>query len=257
MGEQSVTIYAGNFAKFQVFQESLQASSSSSSIATVVEPSITKCLLTSSTKWIIDPDESSSSKLGSGTITLTIPFFVLYSYDEKLLVKDMSQEAFMFLTTRYRKLYLVSPDVTFSETLPFSQPLSSPSQGEDDDSFSLQDYLSHITLSSTFMCPFPPAHIPNDDLPIALWKGKCTCTYPISSFVSYTQLSSPTYSFITSLDSTSIPNFVREALSHLGWRSAMIEEMTALDDNGTWGLVSRLAEKKGIECKWVCYKGQS
>ena len=55
MGEQSVTIYAGNFAKFQVFQESLQASSSSSSIATVVEPSITKCLLTSSTKWIIDP----------------------------------------------------------------------------------------------------------------------------------------------------------------------------------------------------------
>ena len=51
---------------------------------------------------------------------------------------------------------------------------------------------------------------PSDDLPIALRKGKRMCTYPISLFVSYTQLSSPTYSFITSLDSTSIPNFVHE-----------------------------------------------
>ena len=31
----------------------------------------------------------------------------------------------------------------------------------------------------------------------------------------------------------------------------MIEEMTVLDDNGTWDLVSCFAEKKTIGCKWV------
>ena len=31
----------------------------------------------------------------------------------------------------------------------------------------------------------------------------------------------------------------------------MIEEMTALDDNGTWDLVSRSAGKKAIGYKWV------
>ncbi|TYK07902.1 Cysteine-rich RLK (RECEPTOR-like protein kinase) 8 [Cucumis melo var. makuwa] len=40
-------------------------------------------------------------------------------------------------------------------------------------------------------------------------------------------------------------------LSHPGWRNAMIEEMTTLDDSGTWDLISRLARKKTIGCKWV------
>ena len=31
----------------------------------------------------------------------------------------------------------------------------------------------------------------------------------------------------------------------------MIEEMTTLDDNGTWDLVSHSIEKKAIGCKWV------
>ncbi|TYK23239.1 Cysteine-rich RLK (RECEPTOR-like protein kinase) 8 [Cucumis melo var. makuwa] len=92
---------------------------------------------------------------------------------------------------------------------------------------------------------------PSDDLLITLRKGKRKCTYPVSSFVFYHQLSSPTYAFITSLESTSISNTVHEALSHLGWRNAMIEEMTALDDNGTWDLVSLPGGKKAISCKWV------
>ena len=92
---------------------------------------------------------------------------------------------------------------------------------------------------------------PSDDLPIALRKGKRKCTYPVSSFISYHQLSPSTYAFITSLESTSIPNSVHEALSHPRWQNAMIEEMTALDDNGTWDLVSRPAGKKAVGCKWV------
>ena len=68
---------------------------------------------------------------------------------------------------------------------------------------------------------------------------------------SYYQLSPLTYVFITSLDSISISNTVHEALFYLGWQNAMIEEMTGLDDNGTWNLVSRLVGKKVIGCKWM------
>ena len=73
----------------------------------------------------------------------------------------------------------------------------------------------------------------SDELPIALHKGKHSCTYPIVSCVSHDQLSSPTCSFVKSLAFMSIPKIVHEALSHFGWCSAMIKEVNALDDNGT------------------------
>lgn len=103
-----------------------------------------------------------------------------------------------------------------------------------------------------------PAHVPSsldlvpgNDLPIALHKGKHLCTYLISSFISYNCLSSSSCSFIVSCDSISIPKIVHEAISHLGWHNAIIEEMNALDDNGTWNLVDLLSRKRAIGCKWV------
>ena len=93
--------------------------------------------------------------------------------------------------------------------------------------------------------------IQNDDLLIAFRKGKQQCAYPISSFVSYNHLLFSSCSFIASLDSISLPNNVREALSHPGWCSAMIDEMQALDDNDTWDLVSLPTGKKAIGCCWV------
>ena len=54
-----------------------------------------------------------------------------------------------------------------------------------------------------------------------------------------------------SLDSISLPNNVLEAKSHLGWRSAMIEEMDALNDNDTWDLIQLPAGKKAIGCHWI------
>ncbi|XP_022857923.1 uncharacterized protein LOC111378870 [Olea europaea var. sylvestris] len=83
------------------------------------------------------------------------------------------------------------------------------------------------------------------NLPIALRKGKRQYTYPISFFVSYDHLSPSSCSFVASLDSVTLPKTVHEALSNLGWREAMIEEMNALDANGTWDLVDLPAKKKG------------
>ena len=42
-----------------------------------------------------------------------------------------------------------------------------------------------------------------------------------------------------------------KALSHPGWRSAMIEEIDALNDNGNWDLVQLPAGKKAIRCHCV------
>ena len=48
-----------------------------------------------------------------------------------------------------------------------------------------------------------------------------------------------------------MPNTFQEALSHPGWRSAMIEEMDARNENGTWNLVHLPIGKKAIGCRWV------
>ena len=154
--------------------------------------------------------------------------------------------------------YFVSIDVALFETTPFSLPSTVTSQGEEED-------LLVYTLASPIVSPEPtsvPAQVKppvtqvytrrqhptvssplpststlnlvlSDDLSIALRKGKRQCAHPISSFCSYDYLLSRSCSFITSLDSISLPNKVSEVLAHPGWRSVMIEEMDALTDNGT------------------------
>lgn len=49
---------------------------------------------------------------------------------------------------------------------------------------------------------------------------------------------------LPTLKSLCIPKTVYEALSHVGWCAAIVEEMTALDDNCTSGLVSFFAIKR-------------
>ena len=175
----------------------------------------------------------------------------------------------------------MSTDVTFFETTSFS--LSSPitSQGEGDDLlvYTISSPVPLVPLAAPnptlalapvkppitqvySRCQNPPVSSPtsaatssdpihNDDLPISLRKGKRQCAHPISLFVSYNHLSSSSCSFIASLDFISLPNTVREALSHPDWRSAMVDEMQALDDNGTWDLVPLPTGKKIIGCSWV------
>ena len=48
-----------------------------------------------------------------------------------------------------------------------------------------------------------------------------------------------------------MPNTFQEALSHPNWLGAMIEEMDALNGNGTWNLAQLPVGKKAIGCCWV------
>ncbi|GKD57836.1 retrovirus-related pol polyprotein from transposon TNT 1-94 [Tanacetum coccineum] len=61
-----------------------------------------------------------------------------------------------------------------------------------------------------------PSLAPELDLPIAVRKGKCTCRYLVSAFVSYDGLSSSSRAFVKNLDSILVPKTVGEALAHFG-----------------------------------------
>ena len=115
-----------------------------------------------------------------------------------------------------------------------------PSQGEDDDLLEYTITLPTPPTPTPAAVPVkplitqvysqpqnPPVYSPtpaasssnlvqNNNLLIALHKGKSQCAHPISSFVSYNHFSSSFCSFIASLDSISLPNIVRKALSHPG-----------------------------------------
>ncbi|KAL0379315.1 UNVERIFIED_CONTAM: Retrovirus-related Pol polyprotein from transposon RE2 [Sesamum radiatum] len=104
----------------------------------------------------------------------------------------------------------------------------------------------------------PPAAAPaptvtsDTDLPIALRKGKRSCTaHPLAHSLSYQYLS-PTYkAFSASLSSVSIPNTYCEALRHPAWKMAMDDEMSALILRGTWELVEPPPDADIVACRWV------
>ena len=44
---------------------------------------------------------------------------------------------------------------------------------------------------------------------------------------------------------------MNEALSHSGWKQAMVEEMATLHSTGTWDLVTLPTSKSLVGCRWV------
>jgi hypothetical protein len=91
------------------------------------------------------------------------------------------------------------------------------------------------TTSSLSEVPIPSSSIPEtDDLPIALRRGKRTCTqHPIAHFLSYNRASPCLHSFACTLSFISIPSSYKQALSSSRWKHAIDEEMSALHKNQT------------------------
>ncbi|RVW97585.1 Retrovirus-related Pol polyprotein from transposon TNT 1-94 [Vitis vinifera] len=175
--------------------------------------------------------------------------------------------------------YFISADVTFfedspffsttSESLPVSEVLPIPivSPPEAMPPRPLQVYHRRPRIVAPLPFPEAPADslpIPSaspapalpspNDLPIAVRKGTRSTTrnpHPIYNFLSYHRLSSPYSAFVSAISSVSLPKSTHEALSHPGWRQAMVDEMAALHSNGTWDLVVLPPGKSTVGCRWV------
>nr|KYP72342.1 Retrovirus-related Pol polyprotein from transposon TNT 1-94 [Cajanus cajan] len=99
----------------------------------------------------------------------------------------------------------------------------------------------------------PPAQPLESDLPISLQKGNRSTRNPSPHYItlSYHRLSSSQYTCLSSISSVSIPKTVGDALAHPGWRQAMIDELCALQNNGTWDLVPLPLGKYVVGCRWI------
>lgn len=76
--------------------------------------------------------------------------------------------------------------------------------------------------------------------------------------MAYEHLSSSFRAFVTNLSGEEIPRTIQEALRVPKWRKVVMEEMHALEKNGTWELVRKPEGKTLVGCKWVFtvkYKG--
>ena len=98
-----------------------------------------------------------------------------------------------------------------------------------------------------------PVLQPSDDLPIAIWKGTRSTSNPrpFYNFLSFNHLSLPYFAFVSTLTSFSTPKSTSEALSHPGWKQAMVVEMDAHYSNDTSELVALPPEMSPVGCRWV------
>ncbi|RDX96099.1 Copia protein, partial [Mucuna pruriens] len=102
-------------------------------------------------------------------------------------------------------------------------------------------------LSSTDPTPNPLPSLPSHDSNIGIRSTR----NPHPIYLSYHHLSPSYFSFVSSVSSITIYKSVCEALDHPRWRQAMIVEMQALEQSGTWELVSLPSGKKAVGCRWV------
>ncbi|GAU47119.1 hypothetical protein TSUD_98960 [Trifolium subterraneum] len=82
-------------------------------------------------------------------------------------------------------------------------------------------------------------------------QSSSNCKYPLSSFVSYNNLSSAHKHYALNISTINEPNTYEEAMCDVNWRNTINAELSALMKNNTWNLVQLPTHKRAIGCKWV------
>ena len=89
-------------------------------------------------------------------------------------------------------------------------------------------------------------------LPIVLRCGKRHSTsHPISKFISYDHLSPVFCQFDLSISTETVSKNYSEALQISHWKSAMDDEIHALQTRDTWELINRPPDSAVVSCRWV------
>ena len=69
--------------------------------------------------------------------------------------------------------------------------------------------------------------------------------------MSYARLSPKFKAFVSQIDQVQIPSSIHEALRIPEWKATTLEEIRALEKNGTWSITSLPPGKKAVGCKWI------
>ncbi|KAL3371764.1 hypothetical protein AABB24_008346 [Solanum stoloniferum] len=78
-----------------------------------------------------------------------------------------------------------------------------------------------------------------------------TVDYPMSRYVACAHLAPRYQAFIVSISTSTEPKTYYEAITDPRWVEAMKEEVSALQQNNTWEVVSLPEGKKPIGCRWI------
>ncbi|OIT34578.1 hypothetical protein A4A49_58873, partial [Nicotiana attenuata] len=84
---------------------------------------------------------------------------------------------------------------------------------------------------------------------VTLSKGKANCSYPLSTCVSYENISDSYATALSSYSTVVEPQSYAEAVKDPKWIEAMKAEISALEENHTWSIVELPAGKVPIGCK--------
>ncbi|PNX55526.1 retrovirus-related Pol polyprotein from transposon TNT 1-94, partial [Trifolium pratense] len=103
----------------------------------------------------------------------------------------------------------------------------------------LQDF--HCNLISTS----------NNDSIQSTSASSSECKYPLSSFISYQNLSTSHKHFAFNISTLTEPSSYEEAMHDEQWKNAVNVELAALLKNNTWSMTTLPPNKKAVGCKWV------
>ncbi|KAG7593249.1 Retrotransposon Copia-like N-terminal [Arabidopsis thaliana x Arabidopsis arenosa] len=148
------------------------------------------------------------------------------------LAKDQQSDASLKFFT---PMDPVSPGNIVKHTLPSSNT-SLPSQ--------ISDLPSQI---SSQRAKKPPAHLKD----YHCYSSSSDIPYPISSSISYSQLSPTHLSYINNITKIPIPHNFKEAHESKEWCEAVDKEIGAMESTNTWEIATLPPGKKPVGCKWV------
>lgn len=86
---------------------------------------------------------------------------------------------------------------------------------------------------------------------VTLQKTNSSTPYGIANFISYSHLSSTYQAFLAASSHEVELSSYQEAVLDPRWINVMKAEITALEENNTWDIVSLPKGKRPIGCKWV------
>nr|CAN67317.1 hypothetical protein VITISV_019719 [Vitis vinifera] len=127
--------------------------------------------------------------------------------------------------------YFISADVTFFEDSPFFSTTSE-------------------SLPVSKVLPIPIVSPPESYAPSTTSGLSSSPAHLLTHFLSL-RLHLPRLCLLLMTYPLLFGKSTHEALSHPGWRQAMVDEMTALHSNGTWDLVVLPPGKSTVGCRWV------